>query len=56
MVLYGTVSGIDRGAGSFLLQPVYGVRVIASASEGILDEVDCALHEGGNDARLMVRG
>lgn len=56
VVLYGTVSDIDRGNWSFLLEPVYGVSVIASASEGILDEVDRALKEGGDDARLMVRG
>ena len=56
VVLCGTVSDIDRSAGSFLLQPVYGFMVRASASEGILDEIDRALHEGGDDARLMVRG
>ena len=56
VVLYGTVSDIDKGARSFLLEPVYGVRVRASASEGILDEVGRALNEGGDNARLMVRG
>ena len=56
VTLYGTVSDIDRGARSFLLEPVYGFRVRAYASERILDEVDCALSQGGDDARLMVRG
>ena len=56
MILSGTVSDIDRDAGSFLLQPGYGVKVRAYASERIPDEVDRALNQGGDQALMKFKG
>ena len=56
VVLYGTVGDIDKGARSFQLQPIYGDKVRAFASNRILDEVDRALKEGGDNARLLFKG
>ena len=54
--MYGAVRDIDKDAWSFQLQPNYGDKVRAFASNRILDEVDRALNKGRGNARLMVKG
>ncbi len=56
VVFYGTVRDIDKGARSFQLQLIQGDRVQTYASKEILDEVDRALKEGGDNARLLFKG
>ena len=56
VVLRGSVSEIDKGATSFQLQPIHGDKVRVSASKGTFDELDRVLKEGGDHARLLVKG
>ncbi|MYC07384.1 MAG: hypothetical protein F4X57_09480 [Chloroflexi bacterium] len=54
--LRGSVSEIDKNASSFQLQPIHGDEVRVSASKGVLDELNRVLKEGGDNARLLVKG
>lgn len=56
VVLHGSVSEIDEGGTSFKFQPIYGEKLRAFASKGILEELTNLLKEGGDHARLLVKG
>ena len=54
--LRGSVSEIDKSTSSFQLQPIHGDKVRVSASKETLDELNRVLKEGGDNARLLVKG
>ena len=56
VALRGSVSEINEGVTFFQFQPIYGEKVRAYAPKWIFDELAHLLNEGGDHARLLVKG
>ena len=56
VALRGSVAEIDEGGTSFDLEPIDGRKVRAFASRRIIDELTHLLRDGGDHARLLVKG
>ena len=56
VALRGSVGEIEEGGTSFNFEPIHGGKVRAFASRRIIDELTHLLRDGGDHARLLIKG